>query len=62
MVVFCIQQQEKDEEAARREAAAWAKEVVTTCGDFLSGHLRKQVTNFLPIYQIFVFIYFWLFI
>ena len=45
MVVFCIQQQE-DEEQARREAASWAKEVVASCGEFLSGHLRKQVNIF----------------
>lgn len=45
MVVYCIQQQIEDENVARTEAAAWATEVLATSGDFLSVHLRKQVST-----------------
>ena len=43
MVVFCIQQQIADENDARKEAAEWAREIIFSCGEFLSVHLRKQV-------------------
>lgn len=43
MVVFCIQQQVADEDKARKEAAEWAGEIISSSGEFLSIHLRKQV-------------------
>jgi hypothetical protein len=43
MVVFCIQQQIAEENNARKEAAEWAGEILSSCGEFLSIHLRKQV-------------------
>lgn len=42
MVVYCIQQQVKDENEAQKEAALWAGEIISDCGEFLSSHLRKQ--------------------
>ncbi|XP_057375119.1 condensin-2 complex subunit D3-L-like [Daphnia carinata] len=42
MVVYCIQQQVKDESEAQKEAALWAGEIISDCGEFLSSHLRKQ--------------------
>ncbi|KAI9554187.1 hypothetical protein GHT06_019459 [Daphnia sinensis] len=41
-VVYCIQQQVKDETEAQKEAALWAGEIISDCGEFLSSHLRKQ--------------------
>ena len=45
MVVFCIQQQTEDENNARNEAAEWAGEMISSCGEFLSNQLRKQVNT-----------------
>lgn len=42
-VVFCIQQQGENEEAARKEASDWAKEILTTSGEYLNVRCRKQV-------------------
>ncbi len=47
MVVFCIQQQVADEDKARKEAAEWAGEIISSSGEFLSIHLRKQVCTIL---------------
>lgn len=56
MVVFCIQNQIQDEEVARKEAASWAEEVLSNCGEFLSNHLRKSVGHSLKCrYSIFMF-------
>jgi len=43
MVVFCIQQQIAAEDEARKEAAEWAGKIISSSGEFLSIHLRKQV-------------------
>ncbi len=50
MVVFCIQQQGDNEEAARKEASDWAKEILTASGEYLNGHLRKQVNILLLLH------------
>lgn len=45
-VVFCIQLQIEDENDARKEAALWAAEILSSCGEYLSNHLRKSVKLF----------------
>lgn len=42
VVIFCIQH-DKDENDARREAGLWATEILHSCGEYLSCHLRKPV-------------------
>ena len=44
LVVYCIQQEYSDEDAARKEAARWAEDILQSCGEYLGIHLRKQVT------------------
>lgn len=45
LVVFCIQQESEDEEITRKESVSWATTVLSSCGEYLSTNLRRQVTS-----------------